>query len=84
MVVMPRKLTTAAQALKITSVSFRANCAVDGGQKFNHVHIEATAQVDAGKSPAFVLDCLKEFVAEELRIAKGEVRTVVTPGRFRV
>ena len=68
----------------IKSVSFRGNVAVDG--KFNHVHVEAAADVPAGANPQAVLDELKEFVAAELRRAKeGEPVQVQRPsGRFRV
>lgn len=69
-------------ALKITSVSFHANAQMDG--KYQHVHIEATAGVGPGENPSDVLDGLKDFVAAELRRAKGEEKIVTTPGRFRV
>lgn len=72
------------QKLKITSVSFRANCITDANKKFEHIHVEATASVDSDEDPREVLDGLKEFVASELRAAKGDVYQVTTPGRFRV
>ena len=70
--------------LVITSVTFRANCLADPNQKYNHIHVEATAAVQGNDNPSDTLNALKEWVASELRIAKGEVRKVETPGRFRV
>jgi hypothetical protein len=56
------------QLTVIKSVSFKANCSVEG--RFNHVHIEAAADVPIGVSPRAVLEDLKEFVATELKRAK--------------
>lgn len=68
----------------IKSVSFRSNVNIDG--KYNHAHVEASADVPSGVNPQLVLDELKDFVAQELRRAKeGEpVPVVKTSGRFRV
>ena len=66
----------------IKEVSFQANIPVDG--KYNHVHIMAAADVPRGENPKVVLDHLKQFVAKELKRAKGEEVRTVTPGRFRV
>lgn len=78
---MARKLF--AKRVKIKSVSFRANVST---AKYEHIHIEATADVPDGERPEAVLDQLKTFVAKELKFAKeGEV--VPEPkvrGRFRI
>lgn len=67
---------------KIKSVSFRANVALD--VKFNHVHIEASADVPEGTRPEDVVDDLKLWVSKELKRAKeGEVLPQPV-GRFRV
>lgn len=70
--------------IKIKSVSFRANVSVDG--KYNHIHIEASADVPEGRKPEDVLETLKGWIAYELRKAKeGEAQVPVVPtGRFRV
>jgi hypothetical protein len=68
--------------IKIKSVSFRANMPLDN--RYNHVHIEATADVPAGERPEAVIDQLKLFVAAELKRAKGEEVRTVSPGKFRV
>jgi hypothetical protein len=52
--------------------------------RYNHVHIEATADVPAGERPEAVIDQLKLFVAAELKRAKGEEVRTVSPGKFRV
>lgn len=65
---------------KITSVTFRSNVDI---KPFHHIHIEATAQVLPGQTASGMLDQLKYFVANELRIAK-EGESVERPGRFRV
>lgn len=49
--------------VKIRSVSFRANLAID---KFQHIHIEATADVPKDHEPEQVIEELKDFVAREL------------------
>lgn len=69
---------------RIKQVSFRGNIAVDG--KFQHVHIEAIADVPPGEDPSVTLDVLKEWVGEELKVSRDGVRTeVVAPARrFRV
>lgn len=66
--------------VKITSVSFRSSVQL---KPFQHVHVEATAQVLPGQTADRVLDLLKTFVANELRRAKeGDVLPVA--GRFRI
>lgn len=67
---------------RISYVEFEANIPVDGSYK--HAHIRAGAEVPSGESPQDTLDKVKDFVAGELRRAKGEVKTVVTPGKFQV
>lgn len=77
---MPKR---SAPKYKIKSVSFRSNFAVDG--KYNHIHVEACADVPVGVNPQAVLDELKDFVANELRRAKEGEPVVQNPsGRFRV
>lgn len=72
----------ARKPVKITSVSFRSNIALDS--KFNHIHIEASADVPAGERPETVVDQLKTFVARELKRAKEGVVPPQPVGRFRV
>jgi hypothetical protein len=75
-----RELRTLKQG-RITSVTFRANVQLE---PFHHTHVEATRSVGTDETPEQALQDVKDFVAQELRIAKGEVRKVETPGRFRV
>lgn len=68
--------------IRIKSVSFRANTSLDS--KFNHIHIEASADVPLNERPEAVLDALKKFVAKELKFAKeGQVETAPAR-RFRI
>jgi hypothetical protein len=67
--------------VKIKSVSFRSSIQL---KEFQHVHIEAAADVPVGESAGHTLDVLKKFVAAELRRAKeGEV-PAAREGQFRV
>jgi len=67
----------------IKTVSFRANMPLEG--KYQHIHIEAAADVPEGCSATEVLDDLKSWVGTELRRARhGEAVREVPPGRFRV
>ncbi len=69
------------KVLSIKSVSFRSSIPVE---KFQHVHIEASADVPQGTDPSTVVDRLKVFVAAELRRARdGQKETVAKQGRFR-
>jgi hypothetical protein len=54
----------------IKSVSFRGNIATSIQNRFQHVHIEAAADVLPDQSPREVLDFLQEFVARELKRAR--------------
>ena len=68
----------------IKTVTFRANTPIT--DKYQHVHVEVSADVPPGEQPGDVLDMLKEFVARELKIAKeGEpMPAFSTRRRFRV
>lgn len=67
--------------MKIDRVTFRGNIET---RQFQHVHVEASAMVDAGEDPQAVLDAVKTFVASELlRARDGEkVEPRPAPGRF--
>jgi hypothetical protein len=66
----------------ITSVTFRTS--VQGADRFQHYHIEATAAVAPDDNPSDVLAHLKRFVAQELKVAQTGRREEVPPpeGRF--
>lgn len=67
--------------IKLDRVSFRSSIQI---KDFQHVHIEAGANVPPGADPRMVIDELKKFVAEELRAAKdGRMPTPRPAGRFR-
>lgn len=64
--------------MRIKTVSFRSSIEVG---KFQHVHIEMSADVEDGQTAREVLDQLKGAVAVELvRAKQGEESK--TPGRF--
>lgn len=66
--------------VKIKTISFRSMIEL---RRFQHAHIEVTADVPVGGGAADTLNELKHFVAEQLRIVK-EGRTVQpAPGSFR-
>jgi hypothetical protein len=69
--------------VKIKSVTFRSS--IPTGTKFQHLHVEASADVPAGANPSAVLDGVKAFVARELvRARDGEKpKPVARPGRFQ-
>jgi hypothetical protein len=70
-----------AAQVKIKSVTVRSSIQL---KSFQHLHIEASADVPLGEEPEAVVDQLKSFVAKELKIAK-EGRVVPQPavqGRF--
>lgn len=79
------RITTASSYGQIISVTFRANVQLE---PYQHAHVEATRTVGSSESPEEALAALKQFVAAELRLAKGEVQvkqvTIETPGRFRI
>lgn len=58
------------EEIVIKTVSFRGNIAVGEERSFQHVHVEATADVPKGDDPTRVLEALKEFVARELKVAR--------------
>jgi hypothetical protein len=65
----------------IRSVTVRSSIQL---KSFQHLHIEASADVPDGEAPEYVVDKLKAFVAKELKVAK-EGRVVPQPavqGRF--
>lgn len=73
--------TRQTKKLRVKSVTFRSSVQL---KSFQHAHIEASADVPEGVNPSVVVEFLKEFVANELRVAKeGEVRPEPA-GRFRV
>ena len=76
---MAKKLKSA-----IKSVTFRANVPVSG--QYQHVHVEAAADVAPGDSPSDVIDMLKDFVRSELLAAKnGEpMPKVIARRTFRI
>lgn len=81
---MPTRKRMASQVeAKITSVTFRSS--VPGDQRFQHLHIEASASVGPNDDPSAVLDGVKMFVARELKRAKtGRVEPQPpVQGRFR-
>jgi hypothetical protein len=80
-----RKRSTTKKEVVIKTVHFRANLAPDEDERFQHIHIEAVADVHEGFTPRQVLDALKTFVHGELqRAAQGEAPAEVRrPGRFR-
>lgn len=53
---------------RITHVSFRSS--ISGAAQYQHLHVEATAEVGANDDPTVVLDGLKVFVARELHRAR--------------
>lgn len=53
---------------RITHVSFRSS--ISGAAQYQHLHVEATAEVAQGDDPSKVLDGLKVFVAQELHRAR--------------
>lgn len=71
-----------ATAVVIKTLSFRSSLQL---KPFQHVHIEATADVPAGATPGVVMEVLKAYVAAELRIAKEGFPTPQphVDGRFR-
>jgi hypothetical protein len=72
---------TRVKKVRIKTVTFRSSTQI---KSFQHVHIEACADVPEGESAEATLDTLKDFVAKELRRAKeGEVPPEPV-GRFRV
>lgn len=79
-------MSTRRRAVKpptITSVSFRSS--VPGPDRFQHLHVEATASVPPGEDAEAVLDGVKDFVARQLvRAKRGEVAAPVpVEGRFQ-
>lgn len=67
---------------RIRSVSFRSSVQI---KSFQHVHVEASADVPLNRTPESVLDDVKKFVARELLRAKNgeikqETRQVLTRG----
>ena len=71
---MAKRKTVRKSKAVIKTVSFRANLAQSSAssslERYQHLHIEATADVPAGEDPRAVLDDLKVFVAQELKVAK--------------
>lgn len=61
-------------ATRITSVSVKANTAY--GSRFQHIHVEATANVGPNQTPEEVVADLKVFVAQQLA-RSGDLQNLV-------
>jgi hypothetical protein len=60
--------------MKVTSVSFRSSVQIGS---FQHAHVEMTATLGQGDTPAKALASLRDLVAKELaRVKAGDVEVV--------
>lgn len=68
--------------VKIKSVTFRSS--IPGAKQFQHLHVEASADVPPGANASDILDGVKAFVARELVRAKdGQTpKPAARQGRF--
>lgn len=66
---------------RIRTITFRSNVAIG---KFQHAHIEVTADVPLNRKPESVLVDLQRFVAKELtKVREGEVKNITVQKRLR-